>query len=547
LPERRPTLTALAAPIAAGILSLGFAAGCGSSSPHKHATAGGFVRPPLESIFEDEHLLHTNPAHAFAVMRRLGVDRMRVYVGWGYIAPDPQSRTRPTAFNAADPAAYPAATMAVYDAIVREAASQGVGIDMTVGGPAPLWGAGHGAPPRTPPQYQAVWKPSAPDFGQFVRAIASRYDGHYKPPGASAPLPRVGFWSVWNEPNYGPDLAPQATDHSTVEVSPALYRGLLDAAWSALQATAHGHDTILIGETAPRGQTTGDQPGNFSGMVPLRFIRALYCIDDTFTPLQGAEATARGCPSDAAGSQQFATAHPALFEAGGFADHPYPQGQIAPNVPTPDEPDYADLAALPNLEHTLDRARAAYGSHPMLPIYSTEFGFQTDPPETLSRAIDPVKAAYYMNWSEYLSWRNPRLLSYDQYLLTDPPGASSLGGFATGLQFSNGTPKATYQAYVMPLYLPLAQTKRGQAIEVWGDVRPAHYAQLTTHSSQRVRVQFRPNSAQSFQTLKTVTLTNQNGYFDTAMSFDQTGTLRLAWSYPHGPTIYSRPVTVTVL
>ena len=524
----------------------GFAAGCGSASQHAQATAAGFVRPHLESIFEDEHLLHTNPANAFEVMRRLGVDRMRVYIGWGYIAPDPKSRAQPASFNAADPAAYPAATMAIYDTIVREAARHGVGIDMTVGGPAPLWGAGSGAPAGTPPQYQAVWKPSAPEFGQFVRAIATRYDGRYTPPGATAPLPRVTFWSVWNEPNYGPDLAPQATDHSTVEVSPALYRGLLDAAWSALQATGHGHDTILIGETAPRGQTTGDQPGNFSGMVPLRFIRALYCVDDTFTPLHGADATARGCPPDTAGSQQFTTAHPALFAASGFADHPYPQGQIPPNVPTPQEPDFADLAALPNLEHTLDRARAAYGSHPTLPIYSTEFGFQTDPPEALSRAIDPLKAAYYMNWSEYISWRNPRLLSYDQYLLSDPPGANSLGGFATGLRFFNGTPKATYPAYILPLYLPVAQAKRGQALEAWGAVRPARYAQLATHAPQRAHLEFRASSAGAFQTVKTLTITDADGYFDTPVSFGQTGTLRLAWTYPHGPTIYSRSVTVTI-
>ncbi len=527
-------------------MSLGFAVGCGGSKPKPTPSTTTVVRPKLESIFEDELLLHTNPANAFAVMRRLGVDRMRVYVGWSYVAPAAKSRKRPAGFNGADPAAYPAAAWTIYDAIVREASRQGIGIDMTVGGPAPLWAAGRGAPPHTPTTYLAAWKPSAPQFGEFVHALATRYDGHYKPPGAASPLPRVTFWSIWNEPNYGPDLAPQAIDHSTIEVSPLLYRGLLDAAWSALHATGHGGDTILIGETAPRGLTTGDNPGNFSGMVPLRFIRALYCVDSSFAPLSGAAATARGCPSDAAGSQQFAAAHPALFQAGGFADHPYPQGQLPPNQPTPFEPDYADLAALPNLERTLDRAQAAYGSHPQLPIYSTEFGFQTNPPETIARAIDAVKAALYMNWSEYISWRNPRMRSYDQYLLTDPPNANTLSGFATGLELSDHTQKATYDAYRMPLYLPVAHTKKGQPIEVWGCVRPAHYAQLDTHSQQLVRIQFRPDSGTTFTTLKTLPITDPNCYFDTQMSFERSGVVRLAWSYPHGPTVYSRTATVAV-
>ena len=57
---------------------------------------------------------------------------------------------------------------------------------------------------------------------------------------------------------------------------PHLYRGLVDAAWSAFAATGHGHDTILIGELAPAGDSHGVV--NFNNMPPLRFLRALYCV-----------------------------------------------------------------------------------------------------------------------------------------------------------------------------------------------------------------------------------------------------------------------------
>ncbi len=527
------------------LLALFALTSCGGSSPSPSSSIESAIhRVGPISIFEAEYQLRQAPpvtAQNIGVLRNLGVDVIRLYMPWNQLAPHPMSRHRPK-FDATNPASYSAAAWSTYDTVIRDAKARGMDVDLTIGPPAPLWATGPGAPHDGRPHPQ--WEPSAVEYGQFVRAVGTRYSGSYKPPGATTPLPRADFWAIWNEPNYGVDLAPQAVDHSTVEVSPRLYRGLLDAAWGALKATGHDHDTILIGETAPRGLTTGNNPGNFSGMVPLRFIRALYCVDSTLKPLQGQAAAARGCPTNAAGSKQFAAANSALFEATGFADHPYPQGRIPPNVATTDEPDYADLAVLPNLERTLDKVQQAYGSQRRFPIYSTEFGLQTNPPETIARAIDSRTAAYYLNWSEYISWRNPRVFSYDQYLLTDPPA----GNFATGLQYANGTPKPQLlDAYRMPLYLPVTHAPKGGALEVWGAVRPAHYAQADTKAPQRVRIEFQSGSKGPFKTLHTLTITNEHGYFDLRMSFPSSGAVRLAWRYPHGgPTIHSRPVTVKV-
>jgi hypothetical protein len=518
-------------------------AGCGGRSSNTATSVQSAIhRAGPISIFEAEYQLRQPAPIAkqnIGVLRKLGVDVIRLYMPWSQLAPRPMSRHRPK-FDATDPASYPAAAWSVYDTLIREAKARGMNVDLTIGSPVPLWATGKNAPPNGPhPQ----WKPSAAAYGQFVRAVGRRYSGTYKPAGASSPLPRVDFWAIWNEPNYGVDLAPQAIHHSTVEVAPRLYRGLLDAAWDSLRATGHARDTILIGEVAPRGLTTGNNPGNFSGMVPLRFIRALYCVDSSFKPLQGKEADARGCPTDAAGSKQFAAAHPALFHASGFSDHPYPQGRVPPNVPALDQPDYADLPALPNLERTLDKAQEAYGSHTSYPIYNTEFGLQTNPPESITRAIDPETAAYYLNWSEYISWRNARVFSYDQFLLTDPPA----GNFATGLEYADGAPKPQlYDAYRMPLYVPVSRATNGKALEVWGNVRPAHYAQLDTKDPQQVRIDFQSGSKGPFKTLQTVTITNPHGYFDVEVSFPSSGTVRLSWTYPHGPTIHSRPLTVTV-
>jgi hypothetical protein len=511
---------------------------CGSRRGSSLTTAS---RPSLESIFEAEQQLHADPVRTLETLRRLGVDRVRVYMGWNAIAPSARSRTRPARFDAANPAAYPAAGWTSYDTIVRDAQARGIGVDLTVGGPAPLWARGTDVPPRTPLNYAQVWKPSAKEFGQFVRAVASRYSGHYTPPGLTRPEPRVSFWSIWNEPNYGSDLAPQAIDYSTVEVSPNLYRGLLDAAWGALHQAGHGADTILFGESAPRGITTGDNPGNFSGMVPLRFLRALYCVDSSFHRLQGQAAAARGCPTRGS-SGSFAAAHPVLFRASGFAAHLYPQGGLPPNFVIPDEPDYADLASLPSLEKALDRAVSAYGPARQLPVYSTEFGLQTNPPEKIIKTTTPANAAYYLNWAEYISWRDPRVRSWDQYLLTDPPS----GSFASGLEFANGTPKPGFFAYRLPIYMPITSAKRGRALEVWGCVRPARYARFDTGRSQNAKIEFEATGTNAFRTIRTVPVGDRHGYLDLPVSFPSSGSVRISWSYPRGATIHSRTVSVTI-
>ena len=156
-------------------------------------------------------------------------------------------------------------------------------------------------------------------------------------PGDAGDLPRVSFWSIWNEPDYGPSLAPQGVPGDlTVENSPRMYRRLLDAAWAALQASGHtpATDTILFGELAPRG---AKRWGVFSGMKPLVFLRALYCVDSRYRPLRGTAARVRGCPTTAAGSRRFPAQHPALFAATGFSDHPYMRW-YAPNLELDPDP-----------------------------------------------------------------------------------------------------------------------------------------------------------------------------------------------------------------
>lgn len=531
------------------------------------------------SIMQDDPRIATDPAGTFQKLRMLGAQYVRVLVRWQSVAPSAGSYRRPSHFNALDPAAYPARNWAPWDGVVRAAQKANIGLIFDLAGGAPLWATGPGAPKD---KAYPNWEPSASQYGQFVHAIATRYSGNYNPvtnklaPGDAGDLPRVSSWSIWNEPDYGPSLAPQGLPGNlTIDHAPQMYRGLVQAAWGAFQGTGHGRDRILFGEVAPRGEAFW---GVFSGMMPLVFIRSLYCLDSSYRPLRGNAARLRGCPTTAAGTRAFRGANPGLFQASGFADHPYMRWYPPNREQNPDPAnhlhtgDYSTLGVIGQLTRALDRAQGTYGAHPHMPVYNTEFGYITTPPKHNSQ-LEPgghrypwasqTTAAYYINWAEYLSWRNPRLGSYEQYLLYDPlPGLASndWGGFASGLinYGPRQIPKATYYAWRFPLYLPVISSRRGRSLEVWGCIRPAHYAMLDTPGPQTAAIQFAPGSSKTFTTVKTVTVSSpDNCYFDTRVTFPGTGNVRLMWQYPAGDpvlgsfganqgAIFSRNVAITL-
>jgi len=485
-------------------------------------------------MFQDNQLLLFDSGHldqTLQTLSSLGVQRLRITVEWDLIAPDPRSRRAPAGFDGSNPADYPAWAWGPYDTIVQAAARYGLGVNFNVTGGAPRWAVARGAPSNL----GSVWYPSVSAFGAFVKAVATRYSGAYTPVGAAAPLPRVGFWSVWNEPNVGTSsLSPQTVNG--VEVGPRLYRGLLDAAYGALQATGHGGDTILIGELASTGHA---DPGSELGMEPLRFLRALYCVDSGFRELRGAAAAARGCPTNGAGSAHFRARNPALFRATGWSLHPY-HLDTAPNVASPPvDADWVTLADLPRLEGSLDRVQRVYGSHKRFPIYLTEYGLETNPPLPLFQ-LTPAQQAVYLNQAEYMAWRDPRVRAFSQYLLADAPpgGGSSISAFASGLEFINGDPKPSFAAYRLPIWMPSVRVKRGHSLEVWGCVRPAK--RYPSGAIDSVQIQL------NGQTVRSVNITNPAGYFDVHLIFPRSGTVRLAWTYPQGQTAYSRSVAIDV-
>jgi hypothetical protein len=500
------------------------------------------------AILQDDVNLLTNPAQTLQQMRHIGVQMVRVSLRWSLLAPSAGSRTRPH-FNASDPNAYPSGSWTPYDTIVRDAKPLGIQVMLVPSGFAPLWAQGPN-PGRYGAKYDVyfAFKPSASEFGQFVRAAATRYSGQFRPPGSKTPLPRVSSWELYNEPNFGEDLAPQAINRSTVLYAPTMYRALADAGWGALHAAGHGRDTILFGSLAGgvgadarpyRGAPQG-LPGTYGSSKPIEFMRELYCLDPNYRQYRGAAAAVRGCPTTAAASGRFRAQHPVLFSASGVSDHPYPVNS-PPNRSDSGDPNKAEFTQLPHFTQMIDRMQRAYHSGKRFPIWNTEYGYITCQPTCshVPRYVSPDTAASYINWAEYLSWRNARIYSTMQFLLYDPNptvGVPEYGGFASGLIFYptvlGGQPKANYEAYRLPLFLPSTSTTHGRKLEVWGDARPAPYAKADMGQSQYVQVQFAPGSSNSWRTLSTVKITSPRGYFDVRVAFPSSGSVRITYTYP---------------
>ncbi len=505
-----------------------------------------------EASFQDNRLLLDSPARlpqTLQTLRLLGVQRLRISVVWDQITPSPNSRKAPKRFAASNPAAYSAASWVPYDRIVVAAAKYGMGVNFDVMGGAPLWATSGRAPAAN---LAHVWYPSASAFGSFVAAVGTRYSGRYKPRGASTSLPRVSYWSIWNEPNVGTSsLSPQTVNG--IEVGPRVFRGLANAAWSSLLKTGHrpGPDTILVGELASTGHA---DPGNTLGMQPLRFLRALYCVGSNYKQLRGSAAAARGCPTTAAASRKFRGSNPMLFNATGWSHHPY-HLTTAPNVPSPPaDADWVTMGDLPKLERSLDRAQSAYGSRKKFPVYLTEYGFDTDPPQ-VGNAVSLATQALYLNQAEYIAGKDPRVQTLEQYLLQDSGSVQSVfSAFASGLIFANGAPKPSFDAYRLPLFLPSTSAARGTYLEVWGCIRPSHYAIADTRQWQTAQIQFQPGSSGPFMLFGTVTIkSTKSCYFDVRERFPESGTVRVAYTYPPndpalpaGATVYSRSVRVAL-
>jgi hypothetical protein len=498
----------------------------------------------ISIMMDDDMLLYRGDAardQTLALMKGLGVDYVRVTVLWNVVAENARStRRRRARFKGDQPGTYPAGNWDRYDNLMRSARRFGIGVYFNVTGPGPDFA--HRKAPRSHRRSRLAWWPKSREFYKFVKALGRRYSGGYRDTNQTGGvLPRVSFWSIWNEPNQGGWIAPQSLyDRSLrrmIPYSPRIYRNLYFYARKALDDTGHGSDTILIGETAPIGQSR--QQGARLPISPKKFIRELLCLDRRNQPYRGRAARARGCGD----FQRFGP-----LRASGWAHHPYTR-KTPPTVrdARADSLTMANIGDLPNLLDSFAAItpRISRG----LSVVLSEFGYETNPPDPFN-GVSYEQQAQFITVGDFLAYANPRVAGQTQFLLRDvaPRTKHRFNSKAFWFTYQSGLftlasqPKPAAAAYRLPfLAFNMANDPDTGVSRVgfWGQLRFR-----PNDEPDQVTFEFLPSGGSEWVVVgEPHTVEQRKGFFSAVRERPGPGAWRVHWSAPGGGgDVYSRVV-----
>jgi hypothetical protein len=363
----------------------------------------------------------------YARAAAIRADVVRLSARWSEIAP-----ARRAALRAPRDPADPAYRWARLDAAVQGAASQGLGILLTLES-APAWAEGSGRPPDARP---GTWRPDPDAFADFVEAAARRYGGGVVDPARpGAPLPRVRDWQPWNEPNLPSHLAPQwqGQGRRAVPASPAWYRRMLNAAYARVKAV-HPDNRVIAAGTAPYG----DPPRAEDRMTPVRFLRGLLCVD----------------PAVPAGARCRAWLD-------GVDHHPYTAGAPSRHAVMPGNVSIPDLGKLVRVLREAERAGTARPAG-RKSVLTTELSWDSAPPDPYG--VPEARRARWLQESFYRLWRQG-VTTICWYLLRDTPPVPDFGStYQSGLFDRAGDAKLSATAFRFPF---VARSRAG-FVTVWG-------------------------------------------------------------------------------
>ena len=339
--------------------------------------------------------------------RDSGSDVVRLGAGWAAVAP-----RRPA--SPADPA-DPAYDWARLDDAIRAAQSRGLEVILGLTG-APPWAEGTRRPRDAHP---GTWRPDAAAYGDFARALATRYSGR------SAGVPRVRLYQPWNEPNLDRYLAPQweRRGRRWVAASPGIYRRLLNAFARGVKSV-DASNQVLAGTTAPFGDPF---PGG-ERIQPARFVRELL-------------------------------RRPTVFDV--LAHHPYStRGPFAPAL----NGDDVSIPDIDKLTRPLRRAERAGRISPRgrKPVWVTEVSFDSRPPDP--NGVPERRHAQWLAETFFVLWRQGvDLITWFQ--IRDQPGEPSFGTtYQSGVYLRDGTPKMAQLAFAFPM---VARRGRARTTTLW--------------------------------------------------------------------------------
>jgi hypothetical protein len=351
--------------------------------------AASASRGLLLGLFDDAVTLD-GAQNAFPALQSLHVEVVRMTLAWG--GPGGVATRRPA--HPSDPL-DPAYDWRRYDKAIERADAAGMQVLLTIVG-TPAW-ANRGAGPNRPPD-------SAAGLRAFAYAAAERYSGTSLDTSTGRILPRVSMWLAWNEPNNPVFLRPQfvRSGGRWKPAAAAAYARICNAVYGGVHA-AGGPERVACGATAPRG---GNDPSSSRpSMSPLAFLRA---------------------------AKRYGLRR---FDA--WAHHPYYGSPSETPASRPSSPSAVELGNIHSLISTVTRL---YGRKP---IWITEYGYQTRPPDSFF-GVTWQQQATYLRQAYDLVLANPRIDLFTWFLLRDSPSPES---WQSGLLTADGRRKPAFGVF----------------------------------------------------------------------------------------------------
>ncbi len=346
-------------------------------------------------IYDEAQTLYGPVDQTFATFQQLHVQEIRLNLYWG-------GKTGVATKRPAHPANPndPAYNWSLYDRTVTQAAANGIHVLFSIYG-TPGWANGGKA--------MNVAPTNATDLRNFAFAAALRYGGSFVAPDGTT-LPKVREWLAWNEPNNPVFLVPQykRTSKGWTMASATAYAKICNAVYNGIHGTLLASERVACGGTAPRGNN--DPSSSRPSVSPLAFLRAVK------------------------------TAGLKTFDA--WAHHPYYSSRFDTPTTKPVTPNGAPVTSvtLGNISVLIKLVTQLYGNKR---IWITEYGYQTNPPDTLV-GVSWAKQALYLKEAFAIARANPRIDMMMWFLLKDDPDPN---GWQSGLITAAGKHKPSFAAF----------------------------------------------------------------------------------------------------
>ena len=332
-----------------------------------------------------------DPARFGRTLGTLRPQVVRIMLGWG--GPFGVARTqRPEVGTDPADASY---DWRMYDQAVLTASARGVRVLFTIYG-TPEW-ANLYQPSNVAPQNFTRLK-------EFAYAAALRYSGVYRRSDGVV-LPRVSLWTAWNEPNIPLGLKPQwrRLGGRWVIHSAWAYARICNAIYDGIHLTLQRGEQVACGVTTARGNNA---PGTRRPSVaPIGFLRA----------------------AKAAGMRDFDA----------YAHHPYSgDRRFAPGA----KPRNPRAITLGNIQKLINEVTELYGAKP---IWITEYGYETSPPDRIFGVGWETQAAY-LREAYGIARRNPRIDMLLWFLARDEARST---GWQSGFVSAGGRRKPAFYEF----------------------------------------------------------------------------------------------------